>query len=101
MGLWLGILFLFLLIEALLLGAGIGIGFLLHRLLPAVDLGVGILIGVVTTGFAVYFYGRLLAALQAHEDQQAIEELEQEIIPRIFTMGPLPSERKRKRRPPR
>jgi NhaP-type Na+/H+ or K+/H+ antiporter len=35
----------YLLIKAVLLAIGVGIGFLLHWMLPAVDLGIGILIG--------------------------------------------------------
>jgi len=51
---------LFLILLFLILGPGIGIGFLLHWLLPTVELGPAILIGVVAVGFALLFIGRLL-----------------------------------------
>jgi divalent metal cation (Fe/Co/Zn/Cd) transporter len=66
----------YLLIKILFLGVGIGIGFLLHWMLPAVDLGMGILIGVVATGVAVHFFIRLWASLiEFHEEE--IKEIEQ------------------------
>jgi hypothetical protein len=43
-----------------LVGVGLGLGVLLHGLLPAIDLGVGTLIGVVAFGFCLQFVGRLL-----------------------------------------
>jgi hypothetical protein len=45
----------------------IGMGFLLHWILPAVDLGISILIGVVVTGLSIHFFIRLLIALEAFD----------------------------------
>jgi hypothetical protein len=46
---------------------GIGMGFLLHWILPAVDLGISILVGVVVTGLSIHFFIRLLIALEAFD----------------------------------
>ena len=43
-----------------LVGVGVGLGVLLHGLVPAIDLGVGTLIGVVAFGLCLQFVGRLL-----------------------------------------
>ena len=48
-------------IGALLLGIGAAIGFLLHWLIPAVDLGIGILTGVITIGFTAQLFTRILS----------------------------------------
>ena len=42
-----------------LLVLGAGIGFLLHWLLPSVDLGIGMLIGVITIGFTAQLFARI------------------------------------------
>jgi hypothetical protein len=52
---------------------GIGIGFLLHALLPRVDLGIGTLIGVVVTGLSLHFFLRLFASLRLFEGDEADE----------------------------
>jgi hypothetical protein len=66
---WLGIigpvlvtLFVYILIKGLLLGIGIGVGFLLTWLLPALDFSVAILIGVLATGISLHFFGNFLKA---------------------------------------
>jgi hypothetical protein len=55
----LGFLVIFGLIGLLLLALGAGIGFLLHWLLPEVDLGIGMLIGVITIGFTAQLFARI------------------------------------------
>ena len=49
---------------------GLGVGFLLHRLIPSIDLGMGTLIGVVTLGGCFLWLSRIstLEALYSHED---------------------------------
>jgi NhaP-type Na+/H+ or K+/H+ antiporter len=93
---WLSLFITYLVIETLLLGMGVVVGFLLHWLWPAVDLGIAILIGVVATGFSAHFYGRLMSSM---EEKQLIDELDQEIISRAPTyVMPLPPKGKRRRR---
>ena len=50
----LGFLFIYLLVKTFLIALGVGIGFLLHWIVPAIDVGMGVLIGVVATGFSIY-----------------------------------------------
>jgi hypothetical protein len=49
---------------------GLGVGFLLHRLVPAIDLGMGTLIGVVTLGGCFLWLSRIasLEALYGNDD---------------------------------
>jgi hypothetical protein len=81
-----------------ILALGAGLGFLLHWLLPAIDLGLGFLIGVVVTGFSIHFFSRLIIALYTYEPPKQEEE---EQFPEI-TVNPwwagLPPRRRGKRR---
>ena len=43
-----------------LVGVGLGLGVLLPGLVPAINIGMGTLIGVVAFGFCLQFVGRLL-----------------------------------------
>jgi len=90
---FLGLLLSFAVVLLLLLGMGSVVGFLLHRLLPAVELGVAILIGVLSTGFSVHFLARLMAHVYRPmgEDSAEGEELEIVVVP------PFPAPRKRRR----
>jgi hypothetical protein len=49
---------------------GLGVGFLLHGLVPAIDLGMATLIGVVTLGGCLLWLSRIstLDALYGHDD---------------------------------
>jgi hypothetical protein len=49
---------------------GLGVGFLLHRLVPAIDLGMATLIGVVTLGGCFLWISRIstLETLYGHDD---------------------------------
>ena len=51
---------------------GLGAGFLLHWLIPAIDLGMGTLIGVVTLGGCFLWLSRIstLEALYGHDDSE-------------------------------
>ena len=54
----LGLLTIYLLINGLLVGFGIGVGYLLRWIL-GVDLGTGILIGIVSASVSMYLMGRI------------------------------------------
>ena len=88
----------FLGINLFLLGLGTGIGFLLHWILPGVDLGIGILIGVVTTVASTGFFLRLNKITEQIEDEAMIEEIKSNLKFRV--VEPIPVARRRKRRPP-
>ena len=51
---------------------GLGVGFLLHCLIPSIDLGMGTLIGVVTLGGCFLWLSRMstLEALYGHDESE-------------------------------
>jgi apolipoprotein N-acyltransferase len=51
---------------------GLGVGFLLHRLVPAIDVGMATFIGVVTLGSCLLWLSRIstLEALYSHDDTE-------------------------------
>ena len=55
---------------AVWMAIGLGVGFLLHRVVPAIDLGMATLIGVVTLGGCFLWLSRIstLEALYGHDD---------------------------------
>ncbi len=81
-------------IELVLLGLGCAVGFLLHWVLPEVDLGTALLIGLVATGFTIYFFARLSATLKAYE----VNEDENEEGPPITLFAIQPPRTTRRRR---
>ena len=89
------LLFIYVVIKGLLLAVGIGVGFLLHWLIPAIELGMGVLIGVVTTGLSAHFFGRTMNTPEVISD----EGIDTELPPRIaYLIDPVPLPRRRKRR---
>lgn len=94
---FLGGLLFYLLIKLFLLGVGIGVGFLLHWLLPAIDLGSGVLIGVVATGLTLHFFGRLLALVDSEPEPVLSPETMQRIT---YLIDPAPPRRSRRRKTP-
>ena len=75
---------------------GLGVGFLLHWLVPAIDLGMATLIGVVTLGGCFLWLSRIstLEALYGHDDI-AWSEPTQSTAPHADLR---PAQRKRRRR---
>jgi hypothetical protein len=74
----------------------VGIGSLLHRMLPSVDLGTDILVGVVSAGFSIHYFIRLpwfseFLELPRYEDDESPPF-------RVYPLGSLRSGRKRKRK---
>ncbi len=86
----------YLVMNLFLLGLGIGIGFLLHWLLPAVDLGVGILIGVVTTVASVNLFLRINSITEQIEDETLLQEIVSRRTLRVVEAKPVRRSRKRK-----
>lgn len=68
-----GFLAIFLLIVGVLVGCGMGIGALVHWLVPAIDMGVGTLIGIVAMGFSLQLYGRLMTTLPDPDEEEDTE----------------------------
>ena len=85
-------------IVALLLGLGAGIGFLLHWLMPSVDLGIGMLIGVITIGFTAQLFTRL-SSLPLDDTVDDVEYVEPLTPQRIaYLIDPAPPHRQRRRK---
>jgi len=94
----LSFLVIFLLIMGVLVGFGMGVGVLVHWLMPAIDVGIGTLMGVVATGFSLLFFGRLMTL----SDPYLEEDVEPHILWRMTPprMESLASRRKRQRKRP-
>jgi hypothetical protein len=85
-------------IGAILLAIGTGVGFLLHWIIPSVDLGIGILIGVITIGFTAQLFGRILS-IPLTELEDDVEYVEPPLPQRItYLIDPTPPQRRRKRK---
>ena len=87
----LGCVMMFGLLLAGILGCGLGLGFLLHWLVPAIDLGLATLSGFVATGVTLWAFGQLMSLA---EPAEAEEEL-----PPVWRMRPLPRAPRAARRP--
>jgi hypothetical protein len=93
----LGLILTYLIVNLGVVASGVGIGLLLRRVLPAVDLGAGILIGVVATGLSIHFFLRLLSFAEVFD----LTDLEgDDFAPpvRVYSVGSTRSERKRRRK---
>jgi hypothetical protein len=76
---------------------GAGIGSLIHWILPSVDLGTGILIGLVATGFSIHYFTRVMSLAEILNDT---DEEDEDVMPRfrVLPLGPPRSGRRRKRK---
>jgi hypothetical protein len=70
---------------------------LLHFVLPGVDLGTGILIGVVSTGVSIHFFLRLMQWLETYGDDPEEDDAFRRIV--MYPLGPPAPRRNRKRKP--
>ena len=66
------------------LGCGLGLGLLLHWLVPAMDLGVATLSGLVATGVALLTFGQLMTFAEPSEAEEP---------PPVWWLRPLPRAR--------
>ena len=71
-------------------GCGLGLGLLLHWLVPAIDRGMATLCGLVATGVAHLAFGQLMTLA---------EPLEAEELPPVWRLRPLPRPARAARRP--
>ena len=94
----LGTLLIFGAICTFLLVLGTGLGFLLHWLMPSVDLGIGTLIGVITIGFTAQLFARIVSTPLDDPLDDAI--LAEPFTPQRITylIDPQPTPRQRKRK---
>ena len=93
----LGLLFTFLAVNLAVIASGIGIGFVLRWVLPSVDLGAGILIGVVSTGLSIHYFHRLMTFSELFSFRD-LEDDDFDSSVRIYPVGSTRSGRKRRRK---
>lgn len=90
---------LYLLITVIILGPSIGLGFLLCWIFPEINLGIGILTGVVLTGFTIHLFIKLNMAInESDNDLMTVDESEDQVIVRVNPFLSARSKRKKKRR---
>jgi hypothetical protein len=87
----------YVLISLSLIASGTVLGFFLHWIVPAVDLGTGILIGVITTGFSIHFFLRLMSFLESYEAENGEDERFRRIM--YYPLPSPPPRPRRKRKP--
>ena len=95
---------LYLIILVFLVGLGTGVGLLLHALIPAMDQGMAILIGLVAAALALHFLGRLLELAPLTTPETEFDDLDEELTVRpplrVYDIAPLPPLPRRRRRKP-
>lgn len=92
----LGLLLVYLVVFLVFVACGVVTGFVLRWALPSVDLGTGILIGVVSTGISLHFFLRLM---DFFEYVNLTTDEDDELPPiRVYPVGVGRSSRKRKRK---
>jgi hypothetical protein len=94
----LGTLLIFGIICTFLLVLGAGIGFLLYWLLPGIDLGIGMLIGVIAIGFTAQLFARIssMPLDDPLDDPSFGEPFTSQRI--TYLIDPTPPQRRRKRK---
>ena len=83
----------------LMVGFGVGVGLLLHWLLPAIDLGMSVLTGVVAFAFAFQIVARLMLSAPITEvegDDEEVGEMKASDV--IYMVGGGTSRKRRKRK---
>jgi hypothetical protein len=91
------LLLLFVIIAFILLVFGIGLGFLLHWIVPRVDVGMAILIGLVTTVSTLHFAIRLMVVSGLFALEERAEEGAAD-LPAFFSPEPAPRPWRRTKR---
>ena len=72
-------------------GGGLGLGLLLHWLVPAIDRGMATLCGLVATGVALLAFGQLMTLAEPSETEEE--------PPPVWRLRPLPRPARATRRP--
>lgn len=79
-----------------LLAVAIGIGFLLHWILPAIDIGIAVLIAIVACGILIHFMLVMMSSPVEDQDDEGGNKVSEKIY--LIEPGSL---RPRKRKQPR
>lgn len=87
----------YVLINVLILAVGSAVGFVLRWLIPAVETGTAVLIGVVVTAISLQIYGRFSAFVESYGVEPDPEDVPEYVIVRdLNPISSLRSGRKRK-----
>jgi divalent metal cation (Fe/Co/Zn/Cd) transporter len=78
----------------LLLAVAIGIGFLLHWILPAIDIGIAVLIGVVVCGISINFLSNLMTSLPGENPD---DEDGDKVSEKIYLIEPTTLKRRKRK----
>jgi hypothetical protein len=96
---------LYLIIKLLLLLFSLGIGYLLHRWLPGIDLGSGTLIGLIATIAAIHFSSNLSRLMGRVKEVVLEEEMRAILQEKLDSSGailrPRPIKSRKSRRKPK
>ncbi len=85
----------FLAILGAVIAVGLGVGGLVHWLIPEIDLGMAILIGTVMSGFAIHVFVRLVRSFTQFE-AALLNAYEEDDDPSEATVLPRQSKRRRR-----
>jgi hypothetical protein len=72
-------------------GCGLGLGLLLHWLVPAIDRGMATLCGLIATGVTLLAFGQLMTLAELAETEEE--------LPPVWRLRPLPRPSRAARRP--
>ena len=92
--------FVVILVAAILLlsSVGVGIGLLLHWLLPTIDMGMGALIGLIAFISAIQLVTRLMMSVPVGAEDEDEEVGEMKPSDMVYLVGGASSKRRRKRK---
>jgi len=94
-----GLIAIFVVGGIVLISLGVGIGAALHWMLPRMELGMSILIGVVAVGMTAQVVARVISSLPVSINEE--EEAEPEIVPsEVVYLTRVPGVTKRRKRKP-
>jgi membrane protein implicated in regulation of membrane protease activity len=85
----------FIAILLLLGGAGLGLGYFLHWLIPSIELGSGIVAGLIAVGLSAYFTVRFFSAVGTQPENDEAGEEEEIILHPILAARRFKKKRRR------
>lgn len=88
--------------QALLVGLAVAVGFLLHWLIPAIDLQTAVLVGVASTIASVYVFIQFLKSapilVESSDETEDADEEEEDSSTLHVALRPLGSRRQRRKK---
>jgi hypothetical protein len=97
----LGLMFLYVVFQAMLLGVSVAIGFLLQWFIPNMSIGAGVLVGMLSTVASAHFFMQIMRFASTHViekiDSGDLDEDEDEAMPELHMALPPLMKRRRRR----